>query len=227
MRKGKMIVFEGLDYSFKETNTKKLYDYIKNNITEKVILLSFPNYEGDSSKYVKNYLSGEYGEASKLDPYKSSIFYAMDRFEVIHNMKIKEKIEQGYYIICDRYTGSNMTFQSTKLNTTKEKDDYLNWVTDLEYKRLGLPVEDIVIYMNMPIDISFPILQERKLKNKQNIDQHESNYEFMKQVESNALMIASKFFYSKLDLTDTEGNIYSEQNIFNRIVWILLNNNIL
>lgn len=227
MKKGKMIVFEGLDYSFKETNTKRLYEYIKNNITEKVILLSFPNYEGESSKYVKKYLSGFYGEASTLDPYKSSIFYAMDRFEVINDMKIKEKLEEGYYIICDRYTGSNMTFQSTKLKTKEEKEKYLDWVTELEYKILGLPVEDIVIYMNMPIDISFPILQERKLKNQQDVDQHESNYKFMKEVESNALLVAKKFYYKNLPLTDTEGNIFPEDNIFNKIACILLINNIL
>ena len=41
---GKIIVFEGLDCSFKETNSKALEDFLKNN-GEKVKLFSFPAYK--------------------------------------------------------------------------------------------------------------------------------------------------------------------------------------
>lgn len=218
MKKGVLIVFEGLDYSFKETNTKKLYNYIKENISDKVFLLSFPNYESESSIFVKNYLSGKYGNASEVDPYQSSIFYAMDRYDTIYELNIKEKLQEGYIVIMDRYIGSNLIFQSTKFNNDELINKYIDSITNFEYKLLDLPKEDIVIYMNMPVDISHKLMKERKLKSGDNVDGHEDNYEFMKNVETNAKKIINKLNYDIIDCIDSDNNIKSEDDIFNDIL---------
>ena len=59
--KGKLIVFEGLDGCFKETNSKLLANCIKMCFTEKVVLISYPNYECKSSFCVTSFLNKEYG----------------------------------------------------------------------------------------------------------------------------------------------------------------------
>lgn len=223
--KGKLIVFEGLDYSFKETNSKKLYEYIKEKVTDKVFLLSFPNYESESSIFVKNYLSGKYGKASEVDPYQSSMFYAMDRYDTIHNLKIKEKIEDGYIIIMDRYIGSNLIFQSTKFDNDENINKFIDSISNFEYNLLDLPKEDIVIYMNMPIDVSHKLMKERKLKSGDSVDGHEDNYEFMKKVECNANKIAKKLNYEIINCVNEDNNIKTEDDIFNEILSIIIDNN--
>lgn len=225
--KGLFINVEGLDFSFKETNTKRLYNYIKDNITEKVILLSFPNYESKSADFVKKYLNGEYGKASEVDPYQASVCYAIDRFDTISEMDIKKKLEEGYIVITDRYTGSNLIFQTTKLKDAPYKltNDYIDWVIDFEYNKLKLPKEDITIYMDMPIKVSHKLMMERKLKNGMSTDGHEENYEFMSNVE----LIAKKLIIPRLDYkvvscVDQDLNIRTEDEIFEEILKILKNN---
>ena len=49
---GKLIVIEGTDSSGKETQTKKLYERLANEV-EKVRKISFPNYESPACEPVK------------------------------------------------------------------------------------------------------------------------------------------------------------------------------
>lgn len=222
MKKGILIVFEGLDYSFKETNSKKLYEYMK-SITDKVELLSFPNYESESSIFVKNYLSGKYGKASEVDPYQSSMFYAMDRYDTIHSLNIKEKLEEGYVIIMDRYIGSNLIFQSTKFDDDILTTNYIQSMSDFEYHVLGLPKEDIVIYMNMPVDVSHELMKERKLKSGESADGHEDNYEFMKSVEANAEAVINRLGYTVVNCINEDKTIRTEEEIFDNILFEVKN----
>ena len=78
--KGKLIVIEGLDGSGKATQTQKLYETLKAD-NRKVMKVSFPDYESNSSALVKMYLSGEFGtDPDSVNPYAASSFYAVDRF---------------------------------------------------------------------------------------------------------------------------------------------------
>lgn len=229
MKKGKIIVFEGLDYSFKETNSKKLYQYIKENITEKVKLISFPNYNSESSYFVKEYLKGNYGELNEVNEYTTSLFYLLDRYDTIRKEKIEELLDQGYYIILDRYTGSNLIFQSTKIDQRYEdpivsnifKMGYLKWIKDLEYNKCKLPQPDIIIYMNMPVKVSYELMKERKLKNNEDKDIHEENKKYLELVEENALNIANTHLWNIVNCTDDDLNIKSEDELFNEILDII------
>ena len=229
MKKGKIIVFEGLDYSFKETNSKKLYQYIKENITEKVKLISFPNYESDSSYFVKEYLKGSYGDLNDINPYTTSLFYLLDRYDTVKKEKIKELIDEGYYIILDRYTGSNLIFQSAKidqiydneLRSNIEKIKYLSWIKNIEYKICELPEENTTIYMNMPVKVSYELMKERKLKNNEDKDIHEGNKKYLELVEKNAIDIANSHLWNIVNCVDEELNIKSEEELFKEILEIV------
>lgn len=239
MNKGKIIVFEGLDYSFKEYNSKKLYEYIKENITKKVILLSFPNYESNSSYFVNEYLQGNYGECSEVDEKECTLLYAVDRYDTIKKNNVKELLEEGYYIIMDRYIGSNLIFQTAKI-FNREKDiaddndigittglidskinEYIEWALDLELNILNLPKWDKVIYMNMPLNVSYPLMKERDLKNGKEEDGHESNKQFLECVEMNAIRLCDKLNWNIVNCVDSEDNIRSEEDIFDNIKHIL------
>lgn len=191
MNKGKIIVFEGLDCSFKETNAKKLKQRLESE-EYKVKLLSFPNYESDSSYFIKKHLNGELDGLKGEEVYQISLYYALDRAITMKRENIKEYLNKGYIIILDRYITSNMVFQSAKLNNAKESINYIKWLKDLEYKKLNLPKPDKVIFMDMPVEASSKIIAKRKNKSGEDNDIYESNIKFMKHVRFVSLKVAHR-----------------------------------
>jgi len=226
IRKGKIIVFEGLDYSFKETNSKRLEKYIKNNISDKVMRIEFPQYNSISSIFVKNYLSGKYGGLNDIDSNVVSLFYALDRYDTLKSLNIDKLLEEGYYIILDRYVGSNLCFQTAKLNTDEEKENFISNEYRLEITKMKLPKPDITIFMNMPIDFSFKLLNERDAKGDMSKDIHESNYNYMLKVEKESKNIIKLFNWKVVNCIENN-KIRLEDNLFNNIIDILNNNNII
>ena len=84
--KGKIIVIEGTDCSGKETQSKKLEEYLKQS-GKKCKSFYFPNYESPTGKIVggpylgKDYIcDGWFDEgAINVDPKVASLYYAADR----------------------------------------------------------------------------------------------------------------------------------------------------
>ena len=64
---GKLIVIEGSDGSGKATQTKLLYEYLMGK-GRRVRMVSYPNYESESSSLVKMYLGSEFGQ----DPFEDA-----------------------------------------------------------------------------------------------------------------------------------------------------------
>ncbi len=119
-----MIVLEsGTDASGKATQANLLYNRLINE-EETVLKVEFPNYKSESSSLIKMYLRGEFGEdAESVNPYASSTFFAVDRYAT-YNLELKTFYENGGIIIADRYTTSNMIYQSSKFETKEEKDSF-------------------------------------------------------------------------------------------------------
>lgn len=112
--KGKLIVIEGLDGSGKGTQTKLLYEALKEQ-GKKVRKVSFPNYESDSSALVRMYLAGDFGhDPNDVNAYAASSFYAVDRFAG-YKADWGSFYEAGGIILADRYTTSNAVHQCSKL----------------------------------------------------------------------------------------------------------------
>lgn len=217
--RGKIIVFEGLDYSFKQTNSIKLYNYIKDNITDKVVHLAFPNYDGACSKEIKYYLSGDID----YDAETIASYYFLNKKEMIEFCDIESKLNEGYYIIFDRYKLSNLAFQGTR---AENMNIFIDKINNLYNK---IPKEDFTIYMNMPVEISHELIKERDFKNGMSNDIHEENFNFKKKVENNYLYLLDKICSNKYAIINCidNNNIKSEDIIFNNILNTLKDNNIL
>ena len=69
-----IIVIEGTDGSGKQTQTQKLYDFLKSH-NYNVKRQSFPNYESESSILVKKYLNGDFGDLNTLSAKQCSSFF--------------------------------------------------------------------------------------------------------------------------------------------------------
>ena len=142
MSKGRLLVIEGLDGSGKATQAKLLASHLAESGC-KVMEITFPDYESDSSALVKMYLSGQFGDKpDDVNPYAASSFYAVDRY-ASYKTRWGSFYEAGGIVIADRYTTSNAVHQCSKL-PPEQWDDFLRWAFDYEYRLLGLPAPDAV-----------------------------------------------------------------------------------
>ncbi|MDE6155244.1 MAG: deoxynucleoside kinase, partial [Eubacterium sp.] len=155
----KLIIIEWLDGSGKSTQTALLEEYFESkDIEYKKIKL--PDYDSPSSTLVKMYLGGEFGKnADDVNAYAAGAFYAVDRF-ASYKLDWGKDYQQGALILADRYATSNSIYQMEKLDE-REWDKYLDWSADFEYNKIGIPKPDLVIYLDMPIEISQKLMTSR------------------------------------------------------------------
>ena len=215
---GKLIIIEGLDGSGKSTQTALLEDFLNGRgIEYKKIKL--PDYESKSSTLVNMYLGGEFGtDASAVNAYAAGAFYAVDRF-ASYTLKWKRDYEKGVLILADRYATSNSIYQMEKLDKS-QWDSYLEWSEDFEYNKIGIPKPDLVIYLDMPIDISQKLMTGRYKGDEDKKDVHEANVEFLKKCRESALYAAKKQGW-KVVLCAQNGEPLSIETIHNKIIDII------
>lgn len=173
-----LIVLEGLDGSGKGTQTALLAEALVKQ-GHALRQVTFPDYDSPSSALVQMYLKGEFGSNPEdVNAYAASAFYAVDRFASFRR-DWKTDYDRGSVILCDRYTTSNMVYQMGKV-PRKEWDQYLCWMEDFEYGKLGLPRPDLVLYLDMPVEVSQKLLLQRYHGDSGKKDIHESHLEFLR-----------------------------------------------
>lgn len=187
---GKLIVLDGLDGSGKTTQIQMLYDHLKTK-GKKIRLVSFPDYDSPSSALVKMYLAGEFGKnASDVNAYAASAFYAVDRFASYKKNWEKDYLS-GTIILCARYTTSNAIHQMEKTDKA-QWDEFLDWLYDFEFNKLGLPRPDRVLFLDMPLQAAQTLLDKRYHGDENKRDIHERDLEYLLHCREAALYAAQK-----------------------------------
>lgn len=174
---GKLIVIEGTDGSGKSTQFRLLSERLeKESISFKHLV--FPRYSEESSALIRMYLGGEFGsKPTDVNAYAASAFYAVDRY-ASYKKDWGEWYEAGGLVLSDRYTTSNAVHQASK-ETGAQQNEYLKWLYDFEYDKLGLPAPDLVIYLDVPTDFSEKLLRHREQDTNTNADIHEQDTEYL------------------------------------------------
>lgn len=221
---GKLIVIEGIDGSGKETQSKLL----KKRLNEEGLPwyeTTFPQYDQESSYFVRQYLSGAYGtNAQSVSAKQASYCYAMDRF---HTFRTNKELQQALSdsattVIADRYTTSNILFQAAKFDTPEEMFELIDWICNLEYGDLGLPVPDAVIMPHVEIEKNIELLKKRDIeanagKNHMTTDIHERDFGFIRRVSAASEIIAERMGFKVIDCMDEENNLRKEEDIHEEI----------
>lgn len=194
---GKLIVLEGLDGSGKATQAGKLEAVLRDK-GRPVRRIEFPDYREPSSALVKMYLGGAFGDDPQdVNAYAASSFYAVDRY-ASYKRFWQGDYERGTRILCDRYVTSNAIYQMVKLPEQNWKY-FLNWLSDYEYGKLELPRPDLVIYLDMPPEISQRLLSGRYGGDESRKDIHESHLDFLRRCREAALYAADYWGWRKID----------------------------
>lgn len=175
---GKLIVLEGTDGSGKSTQFQLLTQRLER---ERVAFrkLVFPQYAEPSSALIRMYLNGEFGShPGDVNPYAATAFYAVDRYASYRKVW-KEEYEAGGLILSDRYTTSNAVHQGSKLEGAA-RQEFFRWLSEFEFGRLELPEPDLVLYLDVPTEVSESMMRKREQATHTRADIHEQDLEYLR-----------------------------------------------
>ena len=174
---GKLIVIEGTDGSGKSTQFKLLTERVAKEGREFQRLV-FPQYQEESSALIRMYLGGEFGtKPSDVNAYAASAFYAVDRY-ASYKKVWGQWYENGGLVLSDRYTTSNAVHQASKEPEEKQAE-FLQWLYEFEYEKLGLPAPDLVIYLDVPTDFTEKMMRSREAATNTHADIHEQDLQYL------------------------------------------------
>lgn len=198
--KGKLVIIEsGSDASGKATQAQMLYERLRRE-GKKVMKIEFPNYNSDSSIFVRMYLDGKFGKDPKaVDPYIASPMFTLDRYCSFLDIW-GDFYNAGGLVVADRYTTSNMVHQASKIADPDQRDKFLDWLWDFEYGIYKLPVPDLVVFLDVPPEASQKLLHKRAVERKKDI--HEADSEYLEKTYINALYVAKKYGWQRVQCMD-------------------------
>lgn len=198
----KLIVIEGLDGSGKATQAKRLAEGLANQGLA-VRQVSFPDYDSPSSALVKMYLAGEFGDRpSDVNAYAASTFYAVNRYASF--MKDWRQDYARGLVIADRYTTSNAIHQCSKLERG-EWDGFLQWLFDLEYRKMGIPKPDLVVYLRVDPEVSQALMLSRYSGHEERRDIHERDMDYLRRCQRAADYCASRLGWTVVECCEGGG----------------------
>jgi len=207
---GRLIVFEGTDGSGKATQTALLCRELdRRQIPYKK--LTFPRYEEESSALIRLYLNGSFGShPDDVNAYAAATFYAVDRY-ASYKQDWGSFYEQGGLLIADRYTTSNAVHQTVKL-PPEERQAFLDWLFDFEYRMLGLPKPTRVLYLDIPTELTEQMMRRREQETHTRADIHEQDEAYLRHCRENAAFVVDYCGWTRIDCTE-QGQLRSVDSI--------------
>lgn len=210
------VVIDWLDGSGKWTQVKLLEENLK-KLWKKVKVLDYPRYWEKSAFFVEKYLNWWYGK--NITAKQASIFYALDRFDDSFNLQ--EDFNNFDYIISNRYVSANMIHQTWKISSENERNDFLDWIYDLEFNIFGIRKPDKVIFLNVTPETSQKLVLKKDdreyLKDGKKMDLHEEDKNHLTNAYNVAMQVVKKYDWTKIDC-EKEGEMRSIEEINNEIL---------
>ena len=193
--KGKLIVFEGTDGAGKTTQTRLMAQRLtREGAAFRVI--DFPRYGNPFAEPAKLYLNG--------------VLFAVDRY-ASYKEEWGVDYEAGKLILANRYTTSNAVHQASKL-PEGERESFLTWLFDLEYRRLELPEPDLVFYLDLPIELTEQMMRRREAETGAHADIHEQDEAYLRRCRESAGKIADRLGWRRIDCS-REGAVRTQEDI--------------
>ena len=169
------ISFEGIEGSGKSTQIDLLESHLK-KLGHKVAKLREPGGTLMGEKIRENFLQDT---LEKVDPITEAFLLYASRKHLDQNF-LREKINQGYIVIADRYSDATVAYQCFGKGLDK------NFI-DLMHKGSNLLTPDLTFYLDITAEMSRDRISDREM------DRMESeSIEFFDKVRQGYLKIASE-----------------------------------
>jgi len=184
------IVFEGIDGAGTETQSNLLMKFLEKE-GKKTELIRYPDYEGPIGKLIHDFLHKKFN----FPPDVQFSLYATDMLK--DRERIFEVLKENKIVIADRYFTSTLAYQSIAKGFPLEKGMKFAEIFDLLKP-------DLVIFLDIIPETSI----KRKFKEKNALDRHESDKEFLGKVRESYLnLIKNRIFAKKWIIIDGEKSI--------------------
>ena len=210
------IVIDWLDGSGKWTQVKLLEENLK-KLGKKVKVLDYPRYWEKSAFFVEKYLNWWYGK--NITAKQASIFYALDRFDDSFNLE--EDFTSYDYVISNRYVSANMIHQTWKISSESDRNEFLEWLYDLEFNIFGIRKPDKVIFLNVTPETSQKLVLKKSdreyLKDGKKMDLHEEDKNHLTNAYNAAMQVVKKYDWTNIDC-EKEGEMRSIEEINDEIL---------
>ncbi|MCD7970873.1 MAG: dTMP kinase [Alistipes sp.] len=216
------IVLEGLDGAGKSTQLDLLRGHLAENGC-RYEFLHFPRFDAPVyGELIARFLRGDSGPVESVDPYLVALLFAGDRAEAAP--AIQEWLDDGKWVITDRYVYSNIAYQCAKLGSREQQDGLKKWILDLEFCTNGLPVPDISLFLDVPFSFTEQRLaEERTGQDREYLqgrtDIHEDSLDLQRRVRDIYLRCAGEDDGLRIvDCSNGHGQMDSPQANFSKII---------
>ena len=211
-------VFEGIDGSGKSTQFELFTDTLEASGL-KYKRFKYPQYDDClTGALVSEYLNNDFGPADELHPKLTSVLYALNRFETVG--MITQWLEEGFWVLLDRYTTANMGHQLGKLEHDEDRLAFLAWLEELEYNILGLPRPTKVFWLDMPPAQAVELLGGREAKayiKDSDVDGHENAAHLEKARAAYAFVASRQKEWERIECV-ADGKLRSPDDIHKEII---------
>jgi dTMP kinase len=202
------ISFEGIDFSGKSTQIELLKDYLVDH-NKKVEILREPGGTEISEKIRRILLDNKNEE---LVAEAELFLFSASRAQLVRE-KIRPYLEQGIYVISDRFHDSSTAYQGYGRGIPLEV------VNQIHQLAIGETIPDLTFFIDIPVGIAN---ERRKKKSKVKLDRIETaDTEFYNRVRNGYLEIARKEERFKVingtqTIETTQNQIISELELIDR-----------
>lgn len=194
---GRLITIDGLDASGKETQSARLCAALRER-GYRVRELSFPMYGEKSAVPVELYLGGALGDDPEdTNAYAASTFFSVDRYISYRTDWCRDLADPDTVVVTNRYTTANAVHQLSKL-PRERWEDFLAWLWDYEFTKLGLPRPDCILYLEMRPDIARRLLAARSASTGRVQDIHEKSADHLDKSYQAALYASETLGWNKV-----------------------------
>lgn len=195
MKRGLFIAFEGIDGCGKSTQVTKLAKHILDLDKHNHVLITREPYKNRDIRKILQAESNPYSQAENL-----AELFVKDRKEHLNEL-ILPTLNQGAYVITDRYSLSTLAYQQTQ-GVPLEKLISL-------HKNVKIP--DIVFLVDLPVKTA---LERMRKDSEREIEQKfEKEVEFIQKLRQNYLDLLNLPDYNiiKIDGTESIEEIFERQ----------------
>lgn len=206
------ISFEGIDFSGKSTQVQLLQNYLLNK-SKKVLLIREPGGTEISEKIRDILLDKKY---YNMAIESEILLFSASRAQLVRE-KIRPFLNEGYYVISDRFHDSTTAYQGFGRGISIESVMHINRVA------IENTIPDITFFIDIPVPVS---VDRKNLKHKNELDRIEiSQDHFYEKVRDGYLFIASqekrfRVIDGTLNIADIHNIIVNELIQFEKKVFV-------
>jgi len=167
-KKGRFIVFEGIDGSGKSTQIKNISGYLKN--MENRVYSTFEPTDGPIGLLIRQMLSGKVA----TDQRTIASLFAADRTDHLVNKEkgLRHKVDQGEIVLCDRYYFSSYAYHAQYMD--------MEWVIHANSLNADILRPDVTLF----IDVDPKVCLERIKSSRSTFEMYEK-IDIMEKVRAN------------------------------------------